>query len=103
MQITTDKKLQGQIIAGTEGRKKGHSYESIIAEKINSIKEICNIKNDLESKTVFKGQTEILLLKKVLKSLGWTNFDKVKAYSTGRLATAESGSKTIEKTLRLQQ
>lgn len=96
MQITTDKKLQGQIIAGVEGRKKGHSYESVIANRINSIENVCSITNDLENKTVFRGKVEYLLLKKILKSLNWTNFDSVKAYSTGRLATAESGCKCLE-------
>lgn len=96
MQITTDKRLQGQISAGVEGRKKGHSFEALITERINSIDCISSIVNDLEDKTVFRGKAEILLLKKILKSLGWKSFDYVKAYSTGRLATAESGNKSIE-------
>lgn len=96
MQITTDEKLQGQIIAGLEGRKKGHSFENVIANKINSIEDFSTITNDLEDKTLFKGKAEILLLKKILKTLGWSTFTKVKAYATGRLATAESGSKSVE-------
>lgn len=96
MQITKDKKLQWQIIAGIEGRKKGHSYENIIAQKINAIENIGLILNDLEDGTIYKGKAEVLLLKKILKSLKWSNFDKVKAYATGRLATAEDGSKCIE-------
>lgn len=40
MQVTDNPILQKQINAGTKGRKKGHSYEMELAQRLNVIQVI---------------------------------------------------------------
>jgi len=94
MQITTDPTLLHQIDAGTKGRKRGHSYENELAQRLNSLKlPYCfSIK---DNSVIQKGKPEIILLNKVLSFLEWDKCDKLKAYATGKLATSENGDKEI--------
>lgn len=93
-QITTNPILLHQIDAGTNGRKKGHSYENELSSKINSAimpytksSEACGI--------VRKGSPVNILLDKILNFLGWQKIDKVEAYATGKLATSETFDKEV--------
>lgn len=93
-QVTQDPTLLNQIDAGASGRKRGHSYESIIALKLNSLSMPFN-KTHLTEKYIERGKTECILLNKILNYLKWESCSSIVAYSTGRLATAEDGEKEV--------
>jgi len=93
-QKTNDPTLNYQINAGASGRKKGHSYESGLASKVNALKMPFN-KVYTNNAYIENGKPEIILLNKILNYLKWESCFFVKAYSTGRLATAEDGEKEI--------
>lgn len=94
-QKTSNIKLLYQIGAGTSGRKRGHSYESELASKLNSLPMPFK-KTHTISRYVEKGQSELILLNKILNYLNWESCSHISAYSTGSLATAEEGLKRIE-------
>lgn len=93
-QKTIDPTLNHQIDAGASGRKKGHSYESVLASKLNVLKMPFK-KIHTNIGYVEKGKPEIILLNKILNYLKWESCSCIKAYSTGRLATAEDGEKEV--------
>lgn len=93
-QITNDPTLLHQIDAGATGRKRGHSYESILSAKLNSL-EMPYQKLHKSSKYLQNGKPEIILINKILNYLGWDSCISINAYSTGRLATAEDGEKAV--------
>lgn len=93
-QITNDPRLLHQIDAGAIGRKRGHSYESILAAKLNSL-EMPFFKTHPNSRYVEIGKPELILLNKILNYLGWEYCSSIRAYCTGRLATAEDGEKVV--------
>ena len=94
MQITTDPTLLHQIDAGTKGRKRGHSYENVLAQRLNSL-QFPYSSSVQETPVIQKGKPEIILLNKVLSFLGWSKCDNLKAYATGKLATSENGDKEV--------
>lgn len=93
-QITNDPTLLHQIDAGASGRKRGHSYESILSAKINSLG-MPYKKEKASLDFLQNGKPEIILVNKVLAYLGWESCQSIQAYSTGRLATAEDGEKEV--------
>ena len=94
-QQTSNTKLLYQIGAGTSGRKRGHSYESELASKLNSLSMPFE-KTHTNTKYVEKGRVELILLNKILNYLTWDSCTHIDAYSTGSLATAEVGLKKME-------
>lgn len=94
MKITNNPIQQLQIEAGTKGRKKGHSYEKELAERINrmSMPYSCSQKN---MAIIHTGAPEIILLNKILNYLNWDSCNKVEAFATGQLATSEYGDKEV--------
>lgn len=94
MQKTTDPTLLHQIDAGTKGRKKGHSYESELAKRLNKIA-MPYSNNEYVSSILYTGSPELILLNKVLDYINWDNCDNIEAYATGKLATSENGNKEI--------
>lgn len=93
-QITNDTTLLHQIDAGASGRKRGHSYESILALKLNALVMPFK-KTHSNSVYVERGKPELILLNKILNYLNWESCTSIMAYSTGRLATAEVGEKEV--------
>ena len=93
-QITNDLTLLHQIDAGAIGRKRGHSYESVLSAKLNSLEVPC-YKSYGSGGYLQNGKPEIILINKILDYLGWDSCISIKAYSTGRLATAEDGEKAV--------
>lgn len=93
-QITNDITLLHQIDAGVTGRKRGHSYESILSANLNSL-EVPYYKSYGRGGYLQNGKPEIILIDKILDYLGWDSCISIKAYSTGRLATAEDGEKAV--------
>ena len=93
-QVTKDITLLNQIDAGILGRKRGHSYESIIALKLNSLVMPFN-KTHMTTKYIEKGKAECILLNKILHYIKWDSCSSVVAYATGQLATAEDGKKEV--------
>lgn len=94
MQITLDSNLRHQIDAGTKGRRRGHSYENELAQKLNDIQMpyVGVLKNE---SVVQRGFSELILLNKVLSFLQWDMCDCLQAYATGKLATSEDGDKGV--------
>lgn len=93
-QTTNDPHLLHQIDAGTSGRKKGHTYESVLASNLNSLS-MPFMKTHLNSGYIQHGLPEVILLNKILHYIGWDSCSSIKAYCTGRLATAEDGEKVV--------
>lgn len=94
MQTTTDKILQHQINAGIKGRKKGHSYESVIANKLNNAEYPYAPKIKFP-KHVVRGNVDDILLSKIANYLNWEKIYSAKTFCTGYLATSEVGTKEI--------
>lgn len=94
MQITLDSNLRHQIDAGAKGRRKGHSYENELAQKLNDIRMpyMGMLKNE---SVVQRGFSELILLNKVLSFLHWGKCDCLQAYATGKLATSEDGDNSV--------
>lgn len=93
-QITKDPTLLHQIDAGTKGRKRGHSYENELASKINATP-MPYSKSERRDKVLHVGSPVVILVDKILDYLNWDYCDKIEAYATGKLATAENGNKEI--------
>lgn len=93
-QITDDPKLLHQIKTGARGRKRGHAYESNLTSKLNSLAMPFK-KTHPNSAYVETGRPELILMNKILNYLNWESCSSIKAFSTGRLATAEDGEKEI--------
>ncbi len=83
-----------QIEAGTKGRKRGHSFESVVAEGINGIN-MPLVRQPLPAGCLFKGNPGRALLNFVLNDLGLTRVKSARAISAGALATAEEGEKIL--------
>lgn len=80
-----------QILAGTTGRKRGHEFETTLAELINSDPFGGIIPNN----NVFQGKPHTALIHKALNHVGWEECDRVSAIALGSLATAEAGKKWL--------
>lgn len=93
-QVTDNPTLQNQINAGTKGRKRGHSYESTITDRLNKLSMPYKTNGKISSYLV-KGQPELILINKVMDFCGWDDCCELQAFSTGRLATAENGKKEV--------
>jgi hypothetical protein len=95
-QKPTDKKHGAQILAGTVGRNKGHSFEKHLAEKINAFD--LNDKNlyVAEENHIFTGDPAFLLLRYVLAKLGIKKLSKVQAWWLGGLATSGEGDELLD-------
>ncbi|WP_269717202.1 hypothetical protein [Caulobacter sp. NIBR2454] len=79
-----------QIQAGTLGRKAGHAFEDSICEYINAL--AFPLVGDLPAEGhVFSGNPGSLLLRYILRFLGYDDVQSVIALSTGALATSEDG------------
>lgn len=95
MQITNDSILKEQIMAGLKGRRKGHSFEAKIVERLNEIACYELEEKTTGSRTIFYGAPEKILLNKIMQTFRWHKILSLKAYATGRLATAEKGEKCL--------
>ncbi|MCC7197470.1 hypothetical protein IT413_04740 [Candidatus Peregrinibacteria bacterium] len=90
-----NKKHRKQIIAGTVGRDKGHSFEKEITETINSlsIDQLCHLEQvDLEQ-VIFNGNPAFLLLSYIFTdlSVSCSSIISITAYWLGGLATSGKG------------
>ena len=83
-----------QIEAGTTGRKRGHSFESVVAEGINRVAMPLS-RQPLPAGCLFKGEPGRALLNFVLNDLGLVRAKSARAISAGALATAEEGAKVL--------
>jgi hypothetical protein len=83
-----------QILAGTTGRKTGHSFEAIVAEGINLIAMPFS-RHALSAGCLFKGNPSRALLNFLLNELGIPRVKSVVAISAGALATAEEGARIL--------
>ena len=85
----TDAQHALQIAAGTTGRKRGHEFETELAEMINTDPN----SGATSAKHVLRGLPHTALVSKALTHLGWNQCDRVNAIALGSLATAEGGKK----------
>jgi hypothetical protein len=83
-----------QIEAGTIGRKRGHSFESVVAESVNRVPMPLS-RQPLPAGCLFKGEPGQALLNFVLNDLGLVHVKSAQAISAGALATAEAGAKVL--------
>ena len=83
-----------RILAGTTGRKRGHSFETILADGINRIPMPFS-RHALAPGCLFKGNPGQSLLNFVMRDLGISRMASVSAISAGALATAEEGTKKL--------
>ncbi len=83
-----------QIEAGTKGRKRGHSFELIVAEGINRVAMPLS-RQPLPPGCLFKGEPGHALLNYVQNDLGIARLKSARAISAGALATAEEGAKVL--------
>ncbi len=95
-QIPTDKKHGAQILAGTVGRDKGHSFEKYLTSRINSLDLKDKSLYSKESKHIFNGDPAFFLLSYVINSLEIKKLDKVQAWWLGGLATSGMGDELID-------
>lgn len=83
-----------QIEAGTTGRKRGHSFESLVADGINRIPMPFS-REPVSTGCLFKGDPAKALLNFLLNELDIPRVVSVNAISAGALATAEEGAKVL--------
>ncbi len=83
-----------QIEAGTTGRKRGHSFESLVADGVNRIPMPFS-RHALSAGCLFKGDPSRALLNFLLNELGIPRVASVSAISAGALATAEEGARIL--------
>ena len=84
----TDAQHALQIAAGTTGRKRGHEFETELAEMINTDPN----SGATSAKHVLRGLPHTALVSKALTHLGWNQCDRVNAIALGSV-TAEGGKK----------
>ncbi|NQU83360.1 MAG: hypothetical protein HQ536_01480 [Parcubacteria group bacterium] len=93
--IPQNKKHHKQIIAGTIGRNKGHSFERTIAKTINALPlgRICNLRIVDLNKVIYHGNPAILLLSYIFsdKAIDCKSLTGLTAYWLGGLATSGKG------------
>lgn len=90
----TDPQHALQILAGAEGRRKGHKYELELAQSINKLSIPHKVSKVQE--TLFRGNVEEKIIDKALELVGWSQCDGIEAIALGALATAEEGKKWME-------
>lgn len=83
-----------QIEAGTKGRKRGHSFEAVLADSICKIQMPFSRQAPVEG-CLFKGNIGSSLLNFVLNELKIDRLDFAEGISAGALATAEEGAKKL--------
>jgi len=83
-----------QILAGIEGRKRGHEFEFELANLINNNLRPTDFSNEITG--LFTGSPEIPLIKKCLNILNLNSYEKIEAITLGALATSEDGKSWLE-------
>lgn len=83
-----------QILAGINGRKRGHEFEFDLARLVNTTSNNINSSNEVTG--VFYGFPEVALIKKALNICNWLDYEAIEAIPLGALATAEEGKKWLE-------
>lgn len=83
-----------QILAGINGRKRGHEFEFDLAHLVNTTPNNINSSNEVTG--VFHGFPEVALIKKALNICNWLDYDAIEAIPIGALATAEEGKKWLK-------
>lgn len=91
--IPRDQKHHSQIVAGTNGRNKGHWFEEHITEKINNIKNYKSLGAIDVNSIIFEGNPALLLLQFILSDLkiDTNSLVEIKAFWLGGLATSGKG------------
>jgi hypothetical protein len=83
-----------QIQAGTLGRKAGHTFEDMIAQRINKFRYPLVVQN-LGNRHVFEGDPATLLLHYIGAHESISKITGATAISTGALATSEKGKRWL--------
>ena len=83
-----------QIQAGIIGRKTGHKYEVLLANKINQISGSVQAK-PTPTRLIYRNP-EIDIVRKALEVLVWKKCDKIEAIALGTLATADGGKQWLK-------
>lgn len=78
-----------QILAGINGRKRGHEFEFELTKIINNNSQKIDSSDEITG--VFRGSPEVALIKKCLIILNLINYDRIEAIPLGALATSENG------------
>ncbi len=78
-----------QILAGTNGRIKGHEFEFELANQINNNSQKIDSSDEITG--IFINSPEIALIKKCLNILKLSSYDRIEAIPLGALATSEHG------------
>ena len=78
-----------QILAGINGRKRGHEFEFELANLINNNSKLFDSSDQITG--VFRGEPEMALIKKCLNILDLSSYNKIEAIPLGALATSENG------------
>jgi hypothetical protein len=89
-----DEKHAQQILAGTAGRKEGHSFEATLANTINGLK-FPFVTSRQAEQHVFAGDPASLLLSYIGTRENMPTIASAVAISTGALATSEEGKKLL--------
>lgn len=93
--VPQNKKHRKQIIAGTIGRNKGHSFEKDIGDTINSfsLEYISNLSALDLGEIIYKGNPATLLLRYIFseRKINQRSLSKVTSFWLGGLATAGQG------------
>ncbi len=91
----TDARHAAQINAGTIGRKKGHSFEELLAKEIRDFPRPFR-RRDLAEGHLFLGNPALHLINFILHDIDISHIDELNSVSPGTLATSEVGEKTID-------
>jgi hypothetical protein len=83
-----------QIQAGTIGRRRGHSFEAVLAEQVSKLPMPFR-RQPLAEGCLFKGNPGLALLIFVLNSLKIDAVENAEGISAGALATAEAGGREL--------
>jgi hypothetical protein len=86
-----DARHAAQIEAGTKGRRRGHSFEALVAERVNSLPMPFQ-RGPKPSASLVTGDVGRVLLNLVLHHLQFGKVVRAAAVSAGALATAEAGT-----------
>jgi hypothetical protein len=86
-----DARHAAQIEAGTKGRKRGHSFESLVAQRVNQLSMPFK-RSEKATNGLVRGDVGPILLNLVLHDLRLPTVTRAAAVSAGALATAEAGT-----------
>jgi len=85
-----DARHAAQIEAGTKGRRRGHSFEGLVAERVNGLP--MPFRRGPKPPYLVSGDVGAILLNRVLHRLRLPSVVRAAAVSAGALATAEAGT-----------